>query len=237
MIVTSSAVLAVLLGAARADANGLEPPWINELVQDGQNVEITINHTYLDVGYEGPGPGEEELTLVRYSEDDGSLRIVFERELFTRETAGVQCGDWTCVEADEEGCSEAPETCFDCDEDESVECPDGIPCVSNGCRSVEVDDCVAPGAHTYALFSWYDGEYIDCDWADRVDIVVTNVGQDCPAYEDNFECIDLPNSGDDPTPGGRGCTIAPTRTAGATTSVMLLIGLAVLLISRFRRPR
>lgn len=228
VLLAFAGMLAVLLVAPVAESDPLEPPWIHELVQQGQSVEVQIGHTYLDVGYEGPGPGHEELTLVRYSEDDGSLRIVFERESFTRETDGVQCGDWTCVEPDEDGCGEAPENCFDCDEDDAVECPNWVPCISNGCQSIEVDDCVSAGLQTYALFSWYDGEYFNCDWTQRVEIDVADVGQDCPAYEDDFECVDLPDRASE----NSGCSMVPARAAGSMTALMLLIGLGAFWVSR-----
>lgn len=220
-------------------ANPLEPPWIYEVVQDGENVEVTIRHTYLNVGLEGPGPGEEELTLVRYSEDDGSLRVLFERRLFSRDSDGVQCDDWYCPEHDEDGCAADPDSCFDCDDDDTPECPVGEACVSNGCESVEIDDCVPPGSQTYGIYVWQGGEYVNCDWDEHLEVFqVEDVGQDCPVHEDTFECVDLPGgSGDELEPGGGGCSTLPSRAAGGMTALMLLIGLGGFLFSRIRRRR
>lgn len=192
-------------------------------------MEVTINHTFVHSPL-----GREEVTLVRYSEEESSLRVLFERRVFEEDSEGVECDPWACPGEDEEACSADPSECSDCDQDGTPECPGIASCVSEGCKSVQIDECVPAGRHTYALFTWLNEEYINCDEDEvqAVEIQVDDVGQDCPRYRDEFECVDMPWYGD-----GSGCSVAPSRTTGGLSAAMLLIGLGGFLFSRIRRRR
>jgi hypothetical protein len=158
---------AVLLAAPGARANPEPPPIIVEIVQDGGDVRLTLEH-----GFE---PYEEwERTLIRRNQDSAMLDPVFEDQEFSP-------GDpWDCdgecwITPDPGWCAANPDECVDCDGDEALECP-GM-CYW-WCQIDVVDECVPPGEMRYTIFEWEGEECVAEEWAD---LLVTDQGQDCPA--------------------------------------------------------
>jgi hypothetical protein len=149
------AVLA-LASPGRLSANDGTPAKIYELMQDQQDVVITLAIV------EGGEPGFNEDYTVTRSGPTGERTVVDDEQFDDADVVDSErrCrGGWNA----EEQCAEVPDECEDCDDDGVLECwvaEDGW------CETVNyvevVDRCVPPGETDYELtaedWGWFDDE-------------------------------------------------------------------------------
>ena len=191
------------LPAIAALANDGTPPKLFELIQEGQDVAVTLEI----VGGGEPGTGEE-YDLVREGAS-GEVDVLVGESLDSSDAASseVRCrGGWDYAE----DCAENPDDCLDCDEDGVPECPleyDGW-CETAYYFEV-IDSCVPAGGTTYTLsadgWSFEDSESID----------VVDSGEECT----------VPGAGETD-----GCSVAGVGWTGPgvwPALVLLLVGLWV----------
>jgi len=130
-------VVALLPALSRADADG--GPEIFELVQNGQDVEITIT-------FDDQNILKDDLYSLERSSDNGDS-LIFEDRHFTTDDA-VSSEDGCFHTGDPEYCEDNPGMCSDCDGDDVEEC-DG------DCYTLYffefLDECVEPGLVRYFL--------------------------------------------------------------------------------------
>lgn len=175
------AALAIVLSAPAAVAANPVPTYeLFDVVKRGEQVEVAIKVN---------GPDEENpfLGLVRWWS-------TFQRTVWSVEdVATAPIVDWSyCGEPDAWSCSDAVEDCLDCDDDGVPECP--VDCsVEEGVIAV-LDECVDPGSTWYAI---EQQELQECLGEAPMDVglVVENVGQDCPALEEDLNCPEAPYVG------------------------------------------
>jgi len=156
-IILPAAIAVLFPGSALSDV--VMYPEIYKLVQNGQDVEITIAHD--DRGFAGP------LTLMA-GNDDKEWTVFEEHNLNPDELVRTDeyCDEAYPYDAGLDACAEPPE---DCDNDGKDECCGW--CVTEYYYEI-VDECVEPGQVEYEL-SDYD-ELLDCRT-----ISVQDTGDEC----------------------------------------------------------
>jgi hypothetical protein len=198
--ISSALLVSVALAAGSTAANDGPPlsAWLSMVQQDGADVIVSIKADY-ELG---------EITLNR--EGDFDPVEVFAGTIPNAEAADHETG--CSGYPDEPWCEEHPTACWDCDGDGVDECQD--PCLDRY-RFDIVDECVYPGAVEYVLYE--EGAEVDSE-----EIVVEDVGQDCPRP---------PGSG-----GGSGCSASGHRAGpGAPVALlMLIVGVSALAWRRRR---
>jgi len=196
--------LLLTLPATFARANDGTPPELFALMQQGQDVEVTLEI----VGSGEPGLGEEYDLVRDGSGGEVDLLVGEQLQAESAVSSEVRCrGGWD----DSEACADNPDECLDCDDDGVPECPleyDGW------CETVYyfevVDYCVPAGETTYTFAA--DG------WAfeDSLSIDVVDSGEECT----------VPGGGD-----GDGCSVVGLGRSGPGVGpalIILVVGLALL---------
>jgi MYXO-CTERM domain-containing protein len=225
--VTAVALLVVGLTAAhRAEANDGQWPEIYELVQQGQDVEITLSlwpSEGTEINWDCyPGdPFDNDANVIRRAEGTDEYLVVLEEYRLTEELEPTGQSPRYCHEPDVEFC--AANDCEDCDGDEVPECPDL--CCYKDLYTV-VDECVPPGLYVYQSVD----DLGSLDLVNQESIEVVDAGTD--------EC-DPADGGDADEDSGEDCGCsAPGGTAlNPLALVMLALGIAAILIDRRRRQR
>jgi len=195
-----------------ASANDGTPPWIFELVQQGDGVEITL----AIVSNGEPGMADS-YTLTRTG-PEGNATVVEDR-VFTADDAELTQGECRGGGSGDVVCTTQPEECIDCNDDGTPECddPDG----ENWCDTVNyihiVDGCVPPGQAEYRLHAdgWDSND-------DTETITVDDVDQDC-------------SDGDDSSGGCSASGSSPSNPALIVSLLMLALGLAATRFGSTRR--
>jgi len=182
-----------------ASANDGTPPWIYDLTQENQDVQVT-----LAIVQEGEPGLEQSYTLLRAQ--GSSSKAVFSDHIFGIEESfdmEVSCRWWQGE--DPQHCIDYPEECIDCDGDETPECYGWC---DHAFLFNVLDSCVPPGSTHYTLCT------DDNEWPeDEADITVNDSGVECPdddsgAADDdtgNDDTNDDDTSDDDSSSGGGGC--------------------------------
>ena len=170
---------------ATARANDGTPPWIFELIQQGDGVAIT-----LAVVNDGEPGMAESYTLTRT--DSSGSSTVFENRHFTEDDVELSQGECRGGGAGDEQCDTHPEECIDCNGDSVPECYD--PEDDNWCDTVNyihlLDECVPAGDAEYAL------REVTSSWdEDTETITVEDVGQDCSGGDGDGD-VDADADGD-----------------------------------------
>jgi len=205
-----------------AAANMSYTPWVHELNQVGQDVEVTVQvfeESDVLLGEdEIPMPGfDSQYTLVRWSAGSGDV-VLLEDHVFAPEDAfevtEFECHTWNIWYDD--GCSD-PAWCDDCDGDDVLECY-GFCAVAY--RFLVVDHCVPPGDAMYGIRT------PECHsvWAEGEGLGFTNTG-----IEDTGDaCLD-----DD-----SGCSVSgvggDAGVGAVTGAILVLLGIVALARSRKR---
>ena len=129
-IFTVSLPGAVLLLSQTGAANMSYSPWVHEIIQNGNDNEITVQifgeTTWVNGGGE-PLPGAEaKYTLTRMS-TEGSAEVFKDRQFDpakAEEVTDFGCQRWELEESSHpDECTDYPEYCEDCDGDGTPECP------------------------------------------------------------------------------------------------------------------
>ena len=203
-LIFAALVLATSVLPRTARANDGPRPFIFELVQQGQDVQVTL-------GLDDP----QGYSLVR--EGDDYRKVLFKNRALTE---GVE-PTWFCwVPGYLDECEEPDSGCFDCNGDGTNECYEG--CVEFYFVDY-LDECVYPGETAYALggekFHEIEGE-IEGYWTTSID--VTDTGEEC----------DYDLDGDDGGCSVVGLGSRPQRMG--LLLVLAALGLGVLLSGRVR---
>jgi hypothetical protein len=215
------ATIAVALPGVAA-ANMSYTPWVHELNQVGQDVEVTVqvfeeSDTLLGED-EIPMPDlDSAYTLTRSGTGWGTTLL--EDHVFAAEDA-FEVVEYGCVLVDPWGPGDCPghEYCVDCDGDDEAEC-NGFCAVTY--RFLVIDECVPPGETMYGIRTpetesvFYEGEGLG----------FTNTGIE----DTGAACLD-----DD-----SGCSVSglgARRTTSALTALFLL-GIGLLAVTLGRRKR
>lgn len=252
MLALIAALGTLLALPATPHADPVVPPRLYSAIQQGENVEIKLWSHW-------EGSLEITRTLIRRNLETDKLEILFEDKTIT-ENDPWDCSVDICFQPAFENCPEHPDDCYDCDGDEIEECPYYTICEPYGCLLTIVDECVPPQEMRYTYFEWEGDQCVSI--GDR-EVLVEDVGQDCPDGDlDEHECYQPPGPdadgdsdgdvdtdtdtgtggnddsqlGNAPAGGDGGCSAAGVGFSGATrpTALMLLLGLASLLWSRRR---
>lgn len=158
LFVAVVAVVVFAVAAPRAaSANMSYTPWVHELNQVGQDLEVTVQ-VFEDASIdlvEGEVPLPDlgsTYTLVRWGSKPGTT--LFEDRAFSAGEAfevteyGCQVWDPTIDSAEPDFCQNYPESCVDCDDDSEPECY-GFCAVAY--RFEVLDECVPPGEWYYSM--------------------------------------------------------------------------------------
>lgn len=211
-------------------ANMSYSPWVHELNQVGQDVEVTVQvfeDASIDlVEGEMPLPDlDSTYTLTRGGHQPGTT--LFEDRTFSAEEA-FEVTDYGCqsfepgldsVEPD--FCQNYPESCVDCDDDSEPECY-GFCAVAY--RFEVLDECVPPGSWYYAMSTpeseqhglFHEGEGLGS----------TNTG----VQDTGDSCLDDDDSGCSVSGVGGDAGAGPV-----TAAVLVLAGLIALARSRRKK--
>lgn len=167
--VTVGLLLLALPTAARA--NDGTPPWIQDVVQEGQDVDLTL--AIVDRGE----PGLSSTFQVIRTERDGEETVVMDDHVFATSEASSSA-DPTCRWWDDENpadCEDEAVGCDDCDHDGTPEC-DGW--CQTAWYFVVTDTCVPTGDTSWTLATVEAGEAIP---ETSASLRVTDSGETCRA--------------------------------------------------------
>ncbi|MDD5308369.1 MAG: hypothetical protein PHU25_13695 [Deltaproteobacteria bacterium] len=226
---TGLLALGALLAPAAARANESYSPWVHELIQKGQDVEITVQvfeDASIELAQGVPLPDLSSRYRLWRDYDVGS-ETLFKDRVFTAEEA-INVPSYGCQvppDFDMSECEESPEVCVDCDSDAVPECP-GFCAVAY--QFLVADECVPPGEWYYWMSTpeadehglYYEGEGLGF-----TNTVVKNTGD---------PCLDQPAADSGPAldgSSGTGCNVSglgSPRGQGVLFVLMLGIGLAAL---------
>jgi hypothetical protein len=147
-LICCAALLAALALPRTAAANspGMpDPPWIEEVTQEGADVVITF---VMDT----TNWTSSNLIALERTDDDGVNCVAKNGSFDASEALETElfCPSYSQSPM----CESFPENCFDCDGDDEPECLNG--CGLNGWFEI-VDDCVPAGDAGYRLFGKWDG--------------------------------------------------------------------------------
>jgi hypothetical protein len=204
--------------AASAAANDGQWPMIYELVQQGQDVEVTLSlwppeGSPLEHCFSGD-PWDNTLYLVREDRATDERIVVLDDIRLTVEFTPVGHSPDFCDDPDPVFCAE--NDCEDCDGDSVPECPE-LCCHED--LYVVVDECVPPGEYRYLSLEESDS----FNWiVDQMQIDVVDNGYN--------ECAPGDDGGDD-----CGCSAPGSMGGGPLALVLLGCGLTALYLGRRRR--
>lgn len=200
--------LLLALGAVSppASANDGTPPRIQDLVQRGQDVDITLS-----IVDEGEPDLSVPYTVTRTGSDGEEADVVDGQTFSTGEAdsnGGPDCRWWEGE--DPAFCTADPGACVDCDGDGTPEC-------YGWCETawyfVVTDACVPPGTTTWTLLADQGGSL---DALDEKSLDVTDAGVECRA--------------------GCGCGSPGGSTRPLALAGLFTVGCVALLGGRRRRP-
>jgi hypothetical protein len=201
-----SVIVASLLAPAVALADTGPTARFHSMLQQGQDVEITVaipDDGYLLVG------DPHRLTRER----NGAVVTLFEEMVFAESVDAVQSFVNVCVtsyDPDAVDCAEAPDECTDCDGDGTPECGPSDYCDYYALFDV-VDTCVPAGEATY------------------------RIQNEVQEYSQGAQAIEVIDSGE-PCGGSAGCAVAsPGRAAAPSVLALLMLGAGLALVGRGRR--
>jgi hypothetical protein len=217
-------LIAVLVVPASVSANMSTTPWIHEIIQNGQEVEITfsvfedsseervLEHWNPNVDSDGiPFPDlSNAYTLERFGEDDNDWGVIFEDRIFSAQDADLVT-DYTCQFneiAPDIDCGPKNDGCIDCDDDDIAECR-GFCAVAY--RYTVVDSCPPPGNKYYRVNTpeaeIHMGEIMN-DSFDRLGLAAASVSQS------NASCIEEESSN---------CSVASAGSHSARCLFLILL--------------
>ena len=203
------AVLALALAPAMASANDGTPAWIHALIQEGDDVKITLR-----IADNGEPGIHDEYTLTRKGAGDPVV-VVQDTSYGDVDATSIE-GECRGSSDDSEHCTANPGDCIDCNDDSVVECLNGE---NDGwCEDAYyidiVDDCVPPGETEYELTSDFSASFDDSE-------TITVTGDGCSGDSDSDADTDADTDADaDSDPDdGVGCSATRGSTSAASSAL------------------
>jgi hypothetical protein len=158
--------------------------YIYDLIQKEQDIQVQIqlNEVYPDC---------PRVYSLERAERDAGTEMVFEKRQLSWDDHDLICEDSYCSDSTWRNyiCEDEYSSCIDCNGDGIPECPSS--CYLQ-CVLTVIDTCVPHGDVNYTLFDHpVRDNYMGCWDADARSVLVTDVGQRCPATADErFKCVD-----------------------------------------------
>jgi len=221
---------AILLITDTASADIPAPPCIQSIVQNGQDVTITLSSRDYDPRYHVI---YTEFSLARY-EMSGECRVVtyVEKETFFKEEDAVGREVWCDDRGSVEDCEEYPEECDDCDDDGTLDCYGFCNCCDWEFEYTDV--CARPGSYIYQVLmpeddvDVFEDDYDVCDYdnsrrqaiVDSKNFTISVEDIECTEPEDRetITVCDEPDAGSDYDAGTDGDTDSDSDTDTDTDS-------------------